>query len=1276
MNVDPDIRYMAIKDFQKYLLLSPQVSVKNVEKLIPILFHLLKDSNADIQSQTVKTFAPMIIFMTTPKTIDIINKLYELVEKENQPGNSKKITISIPNMALRTIFSSDIKFSYQTSRNVLDSLLPQIIATAADIGMTFDSIEVLTYLIRSVGEVLTIGELRNLSDFLIGVVYNEYGMICKRSLMVLDNLLGYVTEGNGGENEDEAARLINDLVLSIDGYNSKTNRADKDSLSLSLYSIVLKNSASNSSSFLISTSSIQFIWGKIDQALNLNEINVEVDPNSFDYDLLVQQSSHREDGLLLLNTFISELTFSLLEPYWGRIYEYIKAFMKYDPLNFGDNDDEGDDDFVNDLDSDIEFSDDEVNEGYNDENFNDCTWKLRKQSAILLKLITQNFSKQLLSSIYSNFVTLDYLLSSVNDRNDVVSDEILVTLITIFNLTAASSAAASAKKQEARRSSDMSMLNESDPTIQLLDILPILEKRLFENLFIEKKINRFPNFLKLIESITKNGGILSNEFLEKLYVVFQTLNIKTGGNSEYLNLYKAILSSRVEEIPHTLVVHIINDLTNSIKNENSYHNIIMDSLSTAITLFKRFRGKFEVDEIDLSGMQSAIIDKCHNKAYSGDLRQRSISALCQLIYNIKLHQTMVTRSLEVFEESLSYEATVKVTLESLLKVFDHDCVNQIGNNGESGSFELKLIEKFVLFINSLDDSLYYNTLKAFVVVTERLQGSLLVGIPPTTITSLLSFCKIADMKNLLLTFRIFTNLLVDDSVTVSEEFIQSIVGIVDNRFERDQQVEIEYDLQDYELFIKLLCKKMDPQALFNEFYGQLNLDLFISAITLSIISTEGRLLDIIEKFELELASNDNILFNIQFLGVVSSTLELKHTSLSTFQKFFDLTYLDTIKIASAKSIGLYTIRDAEKYLPRLLEQYKEVKQQNRELILVALKEVLLNSSDLGDEIIDQIWVNVWEQQQNLTEEESTNINKAEAKYVGDILSKICSIKKFYLNVLIKKLEHEAELTNSTRYVLIVVLKQLLSNSANPSTNAYEESNSISDTLILQYFLKSLKFFNIMNIPIKQALIGTLLTGLHNKPLLIYPILQDDILPFIYDELEAKLEFRKTIPMGPYKYNIDEGLEIRKLSYEFLYTILSIDINLNSKYGVKYIEIVNNILEKGFKDTENDIIILSSVNLTTFINKSPDILNEQDILEKLIEQITLALSKKLKAKPSKQESESYEECQKSILNLCKIINTILSNSSENKNTRKINIRGGQLQKWNTYYINEVKRNFEI
>ena len=112
-----------------------------------------------------------------------------------------------------------------------------------------------------------------------------------------------------------------------------------------------------------------------------------------------------------------------------------------------------------------------------------------------------------------------------------------------------------------------------------------------------------------------------------------------------------------------------------------------------------------------------------------------------------------------------------------------------------------------------------------------------------------------------------------------------------------------------------------------------------------------------------------------------------------------------------------------------------------------------------------------------------------------------------------------------------------------------QATKVNNTLLDSLIKSSIEWLNIVNIDIRQIVVGNLLTGLHSKPDTILPILDLIILPKIFDQLQAEDSFKKIITMGPYKYVLDEGLEIRKLCYEFIYSVISLENAVIKKYNI-------------------------------------------------------------------------------------------------------------------------------
>ena len=59
---------------------------------------------------------------------------------------------------------------------------------------------------------------------------------------------------------------------------------------------------------------------------------------------------------------------------------------------------------------------------------------------------------------------------------------------------------------------------------------------------------------------------------------------------------------------------------------------------------------------------------------------------------------------------------------------------------------------------------------------------------------------------------------------------------------------------------------------------------------------------------------------------------------------------------------------------------------------------------------------------------------------------------------------------------------------------------------------------------------------HNKPSLIRDLLRTT-LPQLYNETQKRKELIREVEMGPFKHEVDDGLDLRKAAFECMYTLL-------------------------------------------------------------------------------------------------------------------------------------------
>lgn len=106
-----------------------------------------------------------------------------------------------------------------------------------------------------------------------------------------------------------------------------------------------------------------------------------------------------------------------------------------------------------------------------------------------------------------------------------------------------------------------------------------------------------------------------------------------------------------------------------------------------------------------------------------------------------------------------------------------------------------------------------------------------------------------------------------------------------------------------------------------------------------------------------------------------------------------------------------------------------------------------------------------------------------------------------------------------------------------------------------------QFLNTLQDPdlnVRRVALVAFNSAAHNKPSLIRDLLES-VLPQLYSETKVKKELIREVEMGPFKHNIDDGLDIRKAAFECMYTLLDSCLD-----RIDVFEFLNHV-ESGLKD---------------------------------------------------------------------------------------------------------------
>lgn len=1244
-DVDPDLRYMALEDFQKGLN-NPKLQVRGASRFTPLLFKLLSDPTTEVQNQAVKSFSPLVRHVDDDEILKIINQLYEEVIKAS---STSKFTTSVPNLALRSIFNeSHSRFSKALSKRVIDSLLPQIFSRPLTI--TINKIELLIDLIKCLGSVLSEKELLTVVVSLIESAFTETGIVSKRSIIAVDSALAYVPQATL-EHDSRQSEFYDEVILATcTNYREKAGTPSADGTLFSVFQVVLTQ-LRKFKHWVLSESSARTVFDIVLAKLDYPNINSNIDVENLDIDVLAAENLTREDALITLSSFLLCIPYEwFFHTYAAPVAEIIEAFIAFDPLAYQDDSDIEDYD-----DSEIEFSDDEI-EQFDDSSESDgLASRLRLQAIILINRMLHAYP-QTLAIIYSEQL-FGKVIAALSDRNETVSNEAIISAFGIVNATS------SASKTLSGANSDISLTTEGNtpriPEDELYEkYCPQLESKIFDVLLTPKNIKMFPNTKILIESLISTvPTALSGSFLSCLLEKFFEFNLSLKGYPDIIHLYRAIASAyEFDALPPSLLNYILDDIIHCLEDLNIYHTFVFDIFQVCKTLFIKGAGNSAFQELMNNSFFDSIAEKVTSMHYSSEVRQHLLSTLSELVINVDLNAENIKKANIVFQESLDYEVTVNFTIENLVRVCDKK--PELFNSEQLCNL---IIKKLNLYLGSSDSSLYVDVLLLLDKLFEKakatgdknelrsLSGNIMEIVKTTT-----------DQNSLIRSFKILGHVL--NTVPADLEYFETLITKVINVKLVDLD---DFNFDSFEFLIKQIVahNSSTSSELYTAGMQLLVLKNFVAAKAMALIATECGLLEEVRKVENELieycktdtqtANIDKIVFDINFLGCVSSKTDVLTVTFDHFFAILNNNPSDIVCLAAARALGLSIIKNLGNHLPTLLECYQNFNAEENpkaKLLLVSIKQVLKEET-VKDEIdtLRGIWERILQvilvKQGSLTHKEVSELRLA-----GDVLTRVTVADKTedYQSTIFSLLSTQSpeNCNEFLVYTIVVIIKQLMSRN--------------TESFNVRLMEKVLQFLPKPNLELKQAIISTLLTGIYNKSISFGDILNDIILPRIYDELSAKDEFKKIIPMGPYKYVVDEGLEVRKLSYELISAIIVLDTSKIRKEEnqVDQVGLFETLLAKGLNDSENDVILLTIGNLVQIIQSNENVITKISNQQEFIESLTKLMNKKLRSKASTQEVESYEDTLRSMIKLSKIVQNILVHT----NTLS--------SEWSAYY-NELK-----
>lgn len=363
----------------------------------------------------------------------------------------------------------------------------------------------------------------------------------------------------------------------------------------------------------------------------------------------------------------------------------------------------------------------------------------------------------------------------------------------------------------------------------------------------------------------------------------------------------------------------------------------------------------------------------------------------------------------------------------------------------------------------------------------------------------------------------------------------------------------------------------------------------------------------VERFTKEVSSSkdDSLrLLCLLSLGEVGRRVDTNNSNLlNVVTSSFESTS-EEIKQAASFALGNISVGNLPKYMPFVLNEIK-TQPKRQYLLLHSLREIIVREAATGtgasilQPYLTPILALLFENCES--EEEGTR------NVVAECLGKLALISPEQLVPLLK--ERVTSPSTHARSTVITALKYTILEQPQPI-----------DALLKPAMPNFLSLLKDTELNVRRVTLLTFNYAAHNKPGLIREILPE-YMPTLFSESKVKPELIREVDLGPFKHKVDDGLEIRKASYECMYTLL--DSCLDRLELSTFIANLND----GLKDNV-DIKMLCHLMLIRLAQYAPVALVEG--LPLLVDSLRITVQTKVSEGAVKQQVERNEEMIRSAL----------------------------------------------
>jgi len=1165
-STDKDFRFMATNDLMTELQKdSIKLDDDSERKVVRMLLKLLEDKNGEVQNLAVRCLGPLVGKVKDFQVESIVDHLCN-----NMVGDKEQLR-DISSIGLKTVIN-ELPLTTQTLAasvcKTMTGRLSAAIAQQDDVSVQLEALDILGDLLSRFGGLL-VQFHPSLVEALSPQLQSPRLAVRKRAILCLGH-----------------------LVMSCD-----------QTLYIKLINMLLEElaKAGNTSS---TRTYIQALGAVCRQAGHRFGDHVErVMP-------LVMQYARGEDDelkehvLQACEAMVSKCG-SEISPHIPAIVELCLEYLTYDPnYNY-------DDGYDSDMECDEEGDDGEgTDDEYSDDD--DVSWKVRRAAAKCLEAVIVS-RHEMIDSFYRTISPA--LITRFKEREENVKSDIFHAYIALLRQTKPVVSVVSPIDPGA-------MEAEEGPVSLLQAQVPNIVKALHRQMKEKSIKTRQGCFSLLTELILVLPGALASHMPHLVPgIQFSLSSSQSNSNMKIdtLSFVQALLMGHHPTVFHPHAAVLVPAVIAAVAD--TFYKISSEALVVLQLLVKVLRPlDSHPTTFDFTLYTNDIYSCCFVRLKAQDIdqevKERAISCMGQVVAHLgDSLQPELGNCLPIFLERLKNEITRLTAVKALIAI---------------ASSPLRIDLRCILadslpvlssFLRKNQRALKLSTLMLLDTLVKNYSGALSLSWLSPVLAELPPLVSETDLHIAQLTLTLLTSVTSSHSATIpviQKSVLPEVLKLAESPLLQGAALTAMLDffrslvsagvagLSHSDMLALLVTPVLGGRGASIHKQGRAN----IAKCAASLVShSQQEAINVVGQFMQQLTAggqpDHSVTFSLLAIGEtgrgadLSQLPQLKGAILAAFNHGSE-----EVKSAASYALGNIALGNLAEYLPFILHEI-ETAPRRQYLLLHSLKEVISaqSSSHSGVATLSSYVPSIWDQlyrHTECTEEGTRNV-------VAECLGKLCLMSPAALLPKLKaSLSSPSALMRTT---VVTAMKFTISDQPQPIDQLLRAE--------IGHFLTTLRD---PDLNVRRVALVAFNSAAHNKPSLIRDLLKD-VLPQLYNETQKRKELIREVEMGPFKHEVDDGLDLRKAAFECMYTLLDTCVD-----RLDIFEFLSHV-QDGLKD-HYDIKMLTYLMVARVSQLCPGAVLQK--LDRLVEPLKLTCTTKVKANSVKQEYEKQDELKRSAM----------------------------------------------